>query len=224
MYFIHALTVKQLKMVFTLSLFVCLMYGFVNFDWGILSLGRTLYLYPYFLLGFMVSKKEKALVPPKPTSGSKRHLIFFLAAIIAIEILIIQFIPQINRSWTFGSYSYQQMDYNIFIRSINILFALVWIAFLYFTLHNSSVPLFAWFGQNTLSIYFGHGLFYMQMIYTQFSLSELLPNGTITIVILVLSLFVCALFSLPAIVKIIKFYLNLPIITYDKLRIHAKKQ
>ena len=128
-------------------------------------------------------------------------------------------LEKINRSWYFGSYTYAQQSYTPFIRILIYCTAFAWIAIISqltafpalqkLLCIRSLCKFFSYIGQHSLSIYFLHGLVYMWMIYHSLSFDRI-PALPREFVLLIFSLLVTSVCSLPLASKFVHLILHFP--------------
>ena len=198
--------------VFSFSIAFSLFFGFVNIDQNIFGIGRTFFLFPFFMLGAHTAGDFL----PK----GKRIVLPLILSYLCLNQFYLAFnLEKINRSWYFGSYTYAQQSYTPFIRILIYCTAFAWIAIISqltafpalqkLLCIRSLCKFFSYIGQHSLSIYFLHGLVYMWMIYHSLSFDRI-PALPREFVLLIFSLLVTSVCSLPLASKFVHLILHFP--------------
>ncbi|MFD1705710.1 acyltransferase family protein [Siminovitchia sediminis] len=152
---IMLLIFNRMKPGYALTLAVLIGLGAGYFDWisTYFSLSRTLVFFPFFLIGYYLSKKQiEALVQPRVKLGA-------VLIMVTVAVGLLSF-PDFNEKWFFGSKSYIEMGNAEFygmvkravIYAVQAAMAASFLAF---------VPkrqfFFTRWGRNTLYVYLLHG-------------------------------------------------------------------
>ncbi|SFM17839.1 Fucose 4-O-acetylase [Gracilibacillus orientalis] len=146
---------KKLKPVYgiPLAFVIGILIGYLPFIGPSFSLSRTLVFFPFFLIGYWLSKEQ--LFKWK-TVNKKAVAIGVLIAVFVVSYVT----PTIPAEWLFGSHSYQVMDAAVsggFIRTMLYMVAMLMVFAVLLLVpnkHYSFTPL----GQNTMYVYLLHGV------------------------------------------------------------------
>ncbi|WP_181249446.1 acyltransferase family protein [Listeria seeligeri] len=139
----------------TLALFIGLVAGYFDAIGGYLSLSRTLVFFPFFLVGFFLTKELFYFL--------KTHFVTIISGIFIVLLLVfIALNPNLNDKWFLGSKPYgnfvEVKSLGLFIR-----FLIYFISFCSIAAFFSFVPrkrlFFTNWGENTLYVYLLHGFF-----------------------------------------------------------------
>lgn len=198
------------------SLVFSLFFGYLNFDQSCFSIGRSVFLFPFFMAGQYIASLPSASRAEK----SKPLLIPCLFCLVLFQLGLAVHQDGINRSWFFGSYAYSQQNYNPFIRSFIYCIAFVWIfvlmnAFRMLTVATLFFPcrilcdFLVQAGQNSISIYLLHGLAYMWMIYHNVAF-DLIPPVPREFILIGFSCILIFLFGRKPLCRIVQTFLHIP--------------
>lgn len=127
----------------------------------LLSLSRVLVLFPFFILGYYFRHSGFFHALGDHAYRASRHFIRLrtllgcLVVIILFGLLKVRSI--VNPKWLYDSYSYDDLNYNVWIRGIFMVCALIITAFLLLSVPNIHIPVITRIGEHTLPIFLMHG-------------------------------------------------------------------
>ena len=200
--------IMQFKFPLLLSVVISLLAGYVSEIGYFLGLSRTLYFFPFFILGYklgssILSNKFLIKIPP----------ILYVAVLIA-NVAVFWLFQDMPRQWLYGSLSYERLGnlewYSFIIRSL-----------LYFISFASSVAILMLMssresilstrGKNSLFVYVWHGFFVKVAIY--FGVLEVLGTASAAftlITLLILAALITAVLSCAFVAKLTDKLLFVP--------------
>ena len=164
-----------------LAFLLSLICGYIDKIGYFLSLSRIISFFPFFLLGYF-TKNISIKIIKKDSNNVASFMYCFLALIC---ILYFVRIPNINKIWFYGSYSYKNGGYNIIFKFFSNVLSLCMIYYF-----NNFVPnkksILSFIGKNTLYIYLFHGI-----IIKVFSLNtnNLLENNNALVGIIIATIY-----------------------------------
>lgn len=137
-----------------IAIFVGLVIGYFEFIGHHFSLSRTFVFFPFFLIGYLVTKEQLASLKSK---------IWKLISIIvlATAAIIIYFIPEINVGWLLHSKSYIDLGFPVtgsFVRLAVYAISLLMASAIFAWIPNRNHK-FTYVGEKTLYVYLLHGFF-----------------------------------------------------------------
>ena len=158
-----------------------------------LSLSRILVLFPFFIAGYYLRKSHLFPYLAGQKSSRRYSLVKIVSGVLtaAVTLVLINYRWIINSKWLYGSYSYDSMDYNIFIRAGFMVCAAIITVFLMVIMPNRNIALISNVGRHTFPIFILHG-FFIKLLdrsawFQNSSYPELLTLAVTTALILVLS-------------------------------------
>ena len=150
--------INRVKFIVIISIIISLLEGYWPCINNAFSVSKTIAFYPYFLVGFKISKKknfEKFLI----WKSSKIKLFLFIISFLAFLSLVINYI----RTVEITNYSLLMSNYNekstIKERIILIIISSNFIVFFLLLLPNIKIPCINKWGKNSLYIYLFHRIF-----------------------------------------------------------------
>ncbi|GIN89976.1 acyltransferase [Siminovitchia terrae] len=177
------------KIALVIVLFAGLVAGY--FDWisTYFSLSRTIVLFPFFLAGYFLSKKDfRALVQPKAKLAA-------LLVMLIIAIGILSF-PDLNEKWFFGSKAYSEFKseevLGMFQRAGIYMVQFVMTACFFAFVPRRQFFFTSW-GRNTLYVYLLHG--FIVRTFRGSDLEDYVDQVQAIPLLLVISLILTALLS-----------------------------
>lgn len=176
---------------------ISLLCGYINNIGYFLSLSRIITFFPFFMLGYF-SKNNNINIIQK--NGKTKYFIYLV--IIIICILYFTNIPNIDRIWFYGSYSYLKGGYNIIFRIFSSILSLCVIFFINNLVSNKKISIISFIGKNTLFIYLLHGI--IVKIFNSYIKVFLDSNNTIVSIIIAIIFTVAIIVSIEIIVIFIK--------------------
>ena len=196
---------KQGAVILIISVIIALISGFDQTVGHYFSLSRAIVFFPFFFAGVYIRKfyfdKFEQLVF-KPTKTVKA-LLTILVITYAITIFLLR--SKFKVEWFYQSYPYQHR-YGILIRLATIIFAAIFILFMFIFIPKSKCTLITYIGQNTMPIYLLHG--FIVLIFSNKMLLSKLPLPIISTAIL--SALIVIVLSSPPVVKVVKPFLKYP--------------
>lgn len=148
---------KKIAIMFVLLSFASsIVLGFWNDIGYKFSVSRIITFLPYFLLGYY-SKKFKWEAKEIYEEKNNRILFSIVALISIIYFLSIK--DTISSSWLYGSYSYENGNYNFIFKIMWILLSLVEMIIFLSVVPNEKIKFVSAAGANTLWTFLFHGLF-----------------------------------------------------------------
>lgn len=154
MYLLLPLFTKMKKgLSLTIAVALSLLAGYVGFVGEYLSLSRTLFFFPYFLLGFYLKKEHISLF-------SARKNIVPALLIIAGTFLFFYLSPAFDYQWLFGSAPYAAMKSDLslaFLQRLFVYLAGILMLYSFFALIPKKNYWFTVIGKYTLYVYLLHG-------------------------------------------------------------------
>ncbi|MDD2224804.1 MAG: acyltransferase family protein [Candidatus Shapirobacteria bacterium] len=185
--FIEKVDLKVILIAFAVGLLV----GFDNSVGYYLSLSRTIVFFPFFLLGYYCKKNEVDFL-----KFNKNKLLVTVISLLSIMVIFGLYIysSSINVAWLYGFSSYKTLDYNLIIRLIIYLAALILSAMIIIIVPNFKIKKITNIGVNSMVIYLLHGFIirYLEKVFDY----EILSSGmkvlsylivTTLVIVLVLS-------------------------------------
>lgn len=124
----------------------------------ILSIGRTIIFFPFFLAGYYLREQVFACARTKHKLGD---LLAVAAVVLAVVILIYVFQDKIKPLWLYGTESYQYARYNPKIRFIIFVVAAILTWGVFYLTPRIHLPLITTLGQRTMPVYLLHGFVYL---------------------------------------------------------------
>jgi fucose 4-O-acetylase-like acetyltransferase len=127
--------------------------GYVPFIGEAFSLSRTFVFFPFFLIGFLLTKERLFLAMEK----TKR----WIPALLLLTVFVISYIgPKIHAHWLFGSHSFQDLGMPVeggIVRLLlySVALLMVWAVFMLIPRKNYH---FTRLGQKTMYVYLLHGV------------------------------------------------------------------
>ena len=150
--------ISNLKFIFAISIIISLLIGYwVSFN-NVLSVVRTFGFFPYFLLGYKISKTGKFQSFLKWRKGLIKLIIFFVSFIFFLFL----FISYINKNSIPNAalLMYNYTKYNtIEKRIIIMIISFIMILFFLLLTPNIKIPIINKWGRNSLYIYLFHRIF-----------------------------------------------------------------
>ncbi len=137
-----------------LSVVIGLIVGYFDSVGHVYSLSRTFVFFPFFLIGYWLSKEQLFLV-------KKRRMKMLSLAVISLALFLVYIMPNFQVGWLFGSASYQSLDaptMGAFIRTGVYIVTFLLIFSFYAWIPRRQLTLTK-FGQQTIYVYLLHGLF-----------------------------------------------------------------
>jgi fucose 4-O-acetylase-like acetyltransferase len=139
-----------------IAVILSLMVGYFSDVDGFLSLSRTFFFFPFFLLGYYL--KEAHFEKLK----SKSNIYVSAVVMVAIFVLMYKVMPLDERAWLMGKQPYEKLgDITIefaWLMRFSVYVAMSIVTFLFFTLVPSKKTFFTHIGPLTISIYLLHML------------------------------------------------------------------
>lgn len=178
---------RSRKIILGLAIAISLLAGFDTSIGYYGSLARSCTFWPFFLVGFYLSKAKN-----KP---QKNRLFLPLSGLLALLCsLYVVNNTDITKQVLYGSYSYEKAGFNPLIKMFLLVCGFAWILFLLSAIPNKKIPFVSLLGQNTLSIFLLHGfLIKLAKKYEVFAFLEI-QNLLLAII---LSLVIICLFGNP---------------------------
>ena len=158
-----------------------------------LSLSRILVLFPFFVAGFYLRKSHLFPYLAGQKTNKKYNAAKLISSILAAIVVIVLFNYRavINSKWLYGSYSYDKLDYNIFIRAGFMGCAAIITVFLMVNMPGKEIPLITNAGRHTFPIFILHGffikLFSHYKLFSSSAYPELVTLAAAIILVLILS-------------------------------------
>lgn len=134
--------------------------GFFN-DFGYnLSLGRFFSFFPFFAMGYYSSKimSKPALRPPV-----RAGLITISGILLLPLVKYIILSNEITNSALYQSVSYEESGYNVKLKALFLLVALLWLIIFLLLVPNIKIPLISYLGRNTYPIFLLHDFFILDI-------------------------------------------------------------
>ncbi|MBR9728449.1 acyltransferase family protein [Shewanella intestini] len=200
--------IMQFKFPLTLSIFISLYAGYISDVGYFLGISRTLYFFPFFVLGY---KLGSSLLSNNFLLKIPRTLYF---TVLLANILVFWAFNDLPHQWLYGSFSYNRMGdiewFSFAVRSIIYFVSVISsIAILMLVPNRESV--LATRGQNSLFVYLWHGFFVKIGMY--FGVMQFLSNVSNTLALFTLfisAILITALLSSAYIANITNKFLLLP--------------
>jgi fucose 4-O-acetylase-like acetyltransferase len=127
----------------------------------LLSLSRVLVLFPFFILGYYFRHSGFFHALGDHAYRASRHFIRLRTVLGLLVVMILFGLLKartiVNPKWLYDSYSYDDLNYNIWIRGIFMVCALIITAFLLLSVPNIHIPVITRIGEHTLPIFLMHG-------------------------------------------------------------------
>ena len=126
-----------------------------------LSLSRILVLFPFFIAGFYLRRSHLFPYLEGQITNKKYEAAKAISAVLTAVVVVILFSYRsiINSKWLYGSYSYDKLDYNLFIRAGFMICAAVITVFLMVNMPGKEIPFITNAGRHTFPIFLLHGFF-----------------------------------------------------------------
>ena len=201
--------IMQFRYPLILSILISLGAGFVSDIGYFLGLSRTLYFFPFFVLGYQLGAKglSNKYLQQLPKS------LYFL--IIVLNIVIFWVYKDIPHQWLYGSNSYSALGSDniegLVIRTCLYLISFTTAISILKLIPSNNIKV-SHAGQNTLSVYIWHGFFVKTAMY--FGIIQMLGNISTPFAlssIFVFSILLTAILSTDFITKITHNLLLLPL-------------
>ena len=132
-------------------------FGFDDSVGYFVSFSRIIVFYPYFMTGFFAKKYDREKAQTDFLKRFRRKSVRITAGIYFAMLCVVFILvsPEINSAWLYGSFSYNNGQYNIFFRIFHYVMAYaVGIPFLVLVPRRKTF--FAEWGKNSLVIYLSH--------------------------------------------------------------------
>lgn len=185
--------IMKLRFPLTISIIISLAAGYVDDVGSFLSISRTLYFFPFFILGYRL---HSALAADQPFFNLPK---WFYAATLALIFALLLIFKELPYQWLYGGSSYAQLGvtqwYGFVYRVAFYLLSTIASIAVFMVIPNRGEKV-ATYGENSLYVYAWHGLFIKVAIY--FGLMSLLlemPSGVALLALFVISLCMTLLLS-----------------------------
>ena len=204
-------TKKKSKAVFLLScaFFMSLVVGFDVRIGYYLSLSRAYVFFFFFLCGFYQRRFISFDKLEELKKNKKIKLAVWISAVVVavVELLCLK---GINKAWFYGSYAYSALDYNVLIRLMIMLGAIVFSSLLVLTVTNKKIPFVTYIGQNCIYIFLLHG--FVVKLVNGLEIQKMLGYNILPIILI--SVLTMIIFANKYSVKILK-----PLVQFPERRI-----
>ncbi len=140
-----------------ISIIISCLFGFDDSVGYFVSFSRIIVFYPYFMTGFFVKKYDREKSQTDFLKRLRRKSVRITAGILfaALCIVFILVSPEINSEWLYGSFSYNNGQYNIFFRAFHYVMAFC-AGIPILVLAPRRKTFFTSWGKNSLVIYLTH--------------------------------------------------------------------
>lgn len=143
----------------TILIFIIIscLFGFDDSVGYFVSFSRIIVFYPYFMTGFFAKKYDREKSQTDFLKRFRRKSVRITAGILfaALCIVFILVSPEINSEWLYGSFSYNNGEYNIFFRAFHYVMAFC-AGIPILVLVPRRKTFFTSWGKNSLVIYLTH--------------------------------------------------------------------
>ena len=174
-----------------------------------LSLSGVLVLFPFFLLGYYFKQSRLFHILNdgsfRCSSIYRNAQVFFGILVAFVFIGLMRAREIVNPKWLYESYSYDQLNYNVGIRAVFMVCALIITSFLILVIPNIHIPLITNMGAHTLPIFLMHGFLIRLLDHYQLLDSVVLKPA----VVVLLALAICVIFSNKQVAALLKPFLQL---------------
>lgn len=173
--FSEALSFKNLKRMGLMLIFlicISLLAGYDDTIGFYLSISRTIVFFPFYYAGIIFIQVKNDMRCGSENKFLKKGISLLL--IICCSVVIFVKRSEIESIWLQGTTSYSNGNYNIWIRGMLFIGAIIWILFLLEWVKNKEYPVMTRVGQNTYLIFLLHGFFVRGLSLVQWS--EYLKN------------------------------------------------
>ena len=185
-----------------ISFIISILIGFCNEVTGELSLKRTFSFFPYFLIGYKISKDNFQ----KILENRNRFNIVTYSLFGIFFFLSKKFVLEIDVSHSMMVSSYKSYESDIILRIKLFFFAFIYIIFSILLLPNIEIPFITKIGKNSLFIYTFHRIFTIISYYEILAKSQ--NNSIIIISCLIFSFIICSIFGSDHFSNIINHFIN----------------
>ncbi|MFC0559209.1 acyltransferase family protein [Halalkalibacter alkalisediminis] len=140
-----------------LAVVLSLVVGYFSDVDGFLSLSRTFFFFPFFLLGYYLKEEHFTRLT------SKLNKVISVALLVALFLILYKVMPLDERAWLMGKQPYEKMDditlQFAWLARFGVYVVMSMVTVLFFTLVPSQKTFFTHIGPFTISIYLLHMLF-----------------------------------------------------------------
>lgn len=182
-------TVKSGLAVIAVSVALALVIGYETSFGYYMSLSRTVSFFPFYISGAYISKfRDRFASALKEISGAAWKILSLVGVILCLCGIWIKR-KEINCTWLYNSYSYDNAGYNAGIRLIFFIVAAVFIFFLLSFACNKKIFLISTIGKNSLPVFLLHGFAVKYLSHIQWAkyiTHPLLVCSVITVMMLLL--------------------------------------
>ena len=185
-----------------ISFIISILIGFWKEISRILSLRRTFSFFPYFLIGYKISKE----CFQKIIRIRKRFYIIIYPLFVTFLFFSFKFFTEIGIWYSMMTNSYNDYEKDIKIRIKLFIFAFIYIIFSILIIPNIEIPFITKIGKNSLFIYAFHRIFTLISYYEIFSKSQ--NNSNIILLNLLFSIITCFIFGSNYFANIVNFWIN----------------
>lgn len=146
----------RIPLIFAMIIISCL-FGFDDSVGYFVSFSRIIVFYPYFMTGFFAKKYDREKSENDFLRKLRRRSVRITASVVLAVFLVVFLLvsPEINSAWLYGSFSYNNGEYNIFFRIFHYVMAFA-VGIPVLVLVPRRTTFFASWGRNSLIIYLTH--------------------------------------------------------------------
>jgi len=185
-----------------ISFIISILIGFWSEISRILSFRRTFNFFPYFLIGYKISKESFQ----KIIEMRKRFYIIIYPLFATFLFFSLKILSEIGISYSMMTNSYKDYEEDIKIRIKLFIFSFIYIIFNILVIPNIEIPFITKIGKNSLFIYIFHRIFTIISYHEIFS--ELQNNSNIILLSLFFSIIICFFFGSNYFANIINKLIN----------------
>ena len=212
----------KLKYPILLSIVISLIAGYINSIGYFLSISRTIYFFPFFIIGYkltptLLSNKKLTKIPK----------VFFIIVLI-LNIIFFYYMKDAPYQWLYGSYSYDRLNMNEWFSWL-IRLLIYFISFITSISVLMLVPnkelFISKFGLNSLYVYVWHGFFIK--IISGLGLIILLKDMNtyeIVTILLIVAVIIASILSLDIIKKVTENIILKPLVNAYKRTIILRER
>lgn len=186
----------------SISFIISILIGFWREITSEFSLNRTFSFFPYFLIGYKISKDNFH----KILENRKRFKIIVYSLFLFFFLFSIKSFPNIELSHSMMDTSYKNYKNDIKIRIKLFIFSFFYIILIILVLPNLKIPFITKIGKNSLFIYTFHRIFTIILRHETFSKSQ--KDSYIILCYLIFSIIICFIFGSNYFTNIMNLFIN----------------
>lgn len=155
---IQTKSIKSKVATLLITIFIALYAGYDNSIGYVFSASRIFVFLPFFVAGFYIGQDKSVINKINKIEKSNKYGFCLLAGIVYTMIIVwILYQDIISKEMLFGSYSYENAGFTVYIRLLIMLIATGFIMLFLFAIPNKKVWILSSIGSNTMPVFLLHG-------------------------------------------------------------------